>query len=310
MTLVTPEYLQTKTYSAMRDRLALEHGGPVQSGVWGSTDLKVTQRGAGANMSVDVALGFALIRATDSGNAGIYHVENNATVNVAVTASSGSNPRIDQIILTIKDSTDAASGTDVPTLSVLTGTASAGATLDNRTGAAALPNSAIRLADILVPTSSSTVTTANIRDRRPWARGAFATASGDGSSAMTVTGTTFGVLTSLSDVRIECSGVPLEIIAMGTIGNNTSGTGSYVETVDFTSGSIVAIGKQMGVFAAGYSSPFNVHTVHTPTAGSRVFGVRHASTSAGPSASTVINSDVNIAPRLIVREVIRPNTTN
>jgi hypothetical protein len=54
---------------------------------------------------------------------------------------------------------------------VVTGTATGGATLDNRTGAAALPASAILLATCWSATDTA-ISNSEIRDRRPWARGA------------------------------------------------------------------------------------------------------------------------------------------
>lgn len=171
MALVIPEFLQTKKYSALRDRLVLQHGGVLQAGVWDVNDYKAVQRAAGANMSVDIGAGFALIQATSGGNAGFYHIQNDATVNVLVTSAHATLPRIDQAYILINDTTSGGDATDTPQLLVAPGTATAGATLDNRTGAAALPTDSLRLADILVPAASSSVVTANIRDRRPWARG-------------------------------------------------------------------------------------------------------------------------------------------
>lgn len=163
MTLWTPHYLQTKTYSAQRLRMV--HAGLVGvngEGVVDAGDFAVGQRGAGANMSVDVAAGAAFVRGDDSSRQGFYHVVNDAIVNVAVAASHASLPRIDTAIVRVYDSTVIGGGTDAATVEVLTGTATSGATLANRTGAATLPATAIRIADILVPGASTTVTTANI----------------------------------------------------------------------------------------------------------------------------------------------------
>src|SRR3954468_14337935 len=148
--------------------------GALQEGVVGATDFKVVQRGAGANQSADVGTGFAWVQIDTGTRNGMGHVTNDATANVTVTASNATNPRVDQIILRWNDTSIPTGAGNVPTLEVLTGTATAGATLDNRTGAAALPNDCMRLADILVPAASSSVVTANILDRRRWARGAYA----------------------------------------------------------------------------------------------------------------------------------------
>lgn len=202
------------TYARMRATM-LESGGGLQEGVIGANDLKVAQRGAGANMSVDVPTGAAWVQIDTGTRNGLGHVYNDATANVTVTASNGTNPRIDQIILRWNDTSIPTGSGNVPTLEVLTGTATSGATLDNRTGAAALPNDCLRLADLLIPTSSTSVTTANIRDRRPWARGAYCESNGGVITAGPFYGGTgTGTLAGLTQ-RVEFSGAPVVIESYG-----------------------------------------------------------------------------------------------
>jgi hypothetical protein len=146
MAMAVPEFLQTKTYAAMRLRqvwLDL----PVQEGVVGANDLKVAQRAAGgANMSVDIAAGSAFVQGDTTSRQGLYHAYNDALVNLAIGNNSTGNPRLDQIICRVYDSQDGLAGADQATLEVVPGTATAGATLDNRNGAAALPFTAVRIA--------------------------------------------------------------------------------------------------------------------------------------------------------------------
>lgn len=61
------------------------------------TSLKVVQRAAGANMSVDVGIGDAMLYRSD-GTYG-HPVYNDAVYNVAVTAADGSNPRRDIVVI-------------------------------------------------------------------------------------------------------------------------------------------------------------------------------------------------------------------
>lgn len=66
--------------------------GPITgSGVAPDPGLTVTQRGAGANMSVDVSAGAALVNGT------FYN--NDATVNLVIAANASGNPRVDVIVL-------------------------------------------------------------------------------------------------------------------------------------------------------------------------------------------------------------------
>lgn len=215
--LITPEFLQTKKYRAIRDRLALAHGGAVQAGVWAATDFKVVQRAAGANMSVDVGAGYALINANDPGNLGLYHIQNDATVNVPVIASE-TNPRIDQVVITVNDSSDGADPSDTPVLQVIKGTAISGVTLD-APGASknAVPNSSLVIADLLIPANSDAtgVITANIRDRRPWARGAYRRIMRTAGSYTTAVTANNPIDSVNLGPRIECSGMPIRLLLRG-----------------------------------------------------------------------------------------------
>ena len=59
--------------------------------------LNVSQRGAGANMSVDIAVGDAFVRRSDGSYA--HPVFNDAVYNQAISAADGSNPRRDLVVL-------------------------------------------------------------------------------------------------------------------------------------------------------------------------------------------------------------------
>lgn len=174
MALWTPDFLQTKRYSAQRLRATML-ATKLQEGVvnfsLSTVPFKATQRAAGANMSVDIAAGDAWVQGDAVARQGLYHVVNDATFNLAVPANAIANPRLDQVVLKVNDTIHGGVG-DNATLEIVQGTATGGATLDNRTGAAALPNTAMRIADILTPASASSIVDAAIRDRRQWAHGA------------------------------------------------------------------------------------------------------------------------------------------
>jgi hypothetical protein len=119
-------------------------GVAVQEGVITAGSYEVTQRGAGANLSVDIAASTgdgALVQGDAVTAQGLYFVApHTAVINEAITTANATNPRIDQVVLEIKDTTHDASGSNLAQTRVVTGTATGGATLDNRTGAAALPS--------------------------------------------------------------------------------------------------------------------------------------------------------------------------
>lgn len=132
-------------------------GGVVTSG-----DYAVTEHVA-ANMSVNVAAGKCWVPGTSTAAQSQYFVYNDAVVNPAITASDVTNPRIDKIVLRIKDSAYAGVG-DEAVLEVVAGTAEAGATLANRKGAAATPASSLVLAYVLVPAKATSIVAANIEN--------------------------------------------------------------------------------------------------------------------------------------------------
>lgn len=165
MALKTPLFLNIDgTYGAAD--LGLPYKDVVSEGVVGAGDLAVTQRAAGANMSVDIAAGKAWVQGDDDPELQpIYRAFNDATVNIALSAADASNPRVDRVVLRIHDSVFAGS-TDGAAFEVIEGAPTAGADLTNLNGAADVPNTALLLANVLVPGGASSITDADISDQR------------------------------------------------------------------------------------------------------------------------------------------------
>lgn len=131
-------------------------------GVAGTGDMAVTQRGAGANYSVDIAAGRALVQGDSITNQGMYYAYNDGTINLTgFTAAHATLPRIDRVCLRVRDAFHGDAANDLAFV-IVTGTATSGATLVNLNGVAAVPASHLLLANILIPAASSTITTANI----------------------------------------------------------------------------------------------------------------------------------------------------
>jgi hypothetical protein len=134
---------------------------------------RVSQRAAGANLSVDINMDdFAYIRGEAVSLQGTYKAPPHAsTINEPIAAADATNPRIDRVILELKDSTHDASGSNLFQTRVITGTPTGGASLDNLTGAGAVPSSAILLADVLVAATDTAISNAEMRDRRAFVAG-------------------------------------------------------------------------------------------------------------------------------------------
>jgi hypothetical protein len=199
-------------------------------------------------------------------------------------------------------------------LEVLTGTATSGATLANRTGAAALPNDCLRLADLLIPALSTTISNTQIRDRRPWARGAHTfiqrVANAAAGSDYTTASTTLVVVDSTNlRVRIECSGVPLRVILQGEGTTDTAGSGMLTSVfVDgATIGSFVDLTKLVSPsLGQDYFAGF-VYTF-TPSAGSHLLEPAYAR--AGGAGSAILRANSTTPLVWQVEEIVRQNTAN
>lgn len=141
-------------HSALLDRRALDaiySDAGVLRPVTGA--LQVTQRGAGANMSVDVAAGSCVIAGTSAPNQGKYLCRSTATENVIVPSPSGPGTRIDIIVATVKDSE--VSGLDD------------GFFIELHEDTELVPINSVPLATVAVTSNAVEITNANITDIRP-----------------------------------------------------------------------------------------------------------------------------------------------
>lgn len=159
MTLENPLWLQNLTYAARLDRklvelLATEGVKDVAGG-----HLKVSERAAGANMSVDIAAGTGFITGDDQANQGRYLVPSTAVENRAIAAADPTDPRIDLVVGRVRDANVTGVDNDW-IIEVITGTPAAAPT------APAVPNTAIPLAEVEVPAGAASIVNANITDRR------------------------------------------------------------------------------------------------------------------------------------------------
>lgn len=128
--------------------------------------LKVVQRGAGANMSVDIGVGRAFIKG--AGNA--YPVRNTTAINAAIGSNTSGNPRKDAVGLYIDLAESPLSdASDVVKTFVVAGTPAASpaapsdADIQTAVGGS---NPFLRLANVTVAHNETTIDTADIADVR------------------------------------------------------------------------------------------------------------------------------------------------
>ncbi len=147
----TPKWLQAGTYAARLDRHVIEElfrrKGRVMRG------LQVTQRGAGANFSVDVSAGSAVVLGTTQADQGAYLCRSTAVENVVATATPGAN-RTDSIYLVVNDPNAGGPAGDNFVLSWVN-------------GGTAAPADSLLLATVARTPGESAILAASITDVRP-----------------------------------------------------------------------------------------------------------------------------------------------
>lgn len=267
MTVLPVGYENAVQISGQMLRGALD---PLQEGAKGAADLKVAP---GAALSVDVPAGVCFVQGDSIFDQGLYRCALDATINSAafaggaIPAAHATLPRIDQIIARVYDQDVDGSGQRLWRPEVLAGTATAGATLDNRTGATALPATAMRLCDLLTPAAFAGpyVQATHIRDRRPFARGFYRRLTQKAGGDYSITSTSEAAIDATNlQMRVECTGVPLRVkFGPARIAHNTAGQffvftprvdGAIPTEIDSTAGGHTVQVPSTGVGAS--SAPF------------------------------------------------------
>ena len=162
------KYAQNLSYSATDDRHLIQDVFDGE-GILEPGSFRVTANGT--NMVITTDPGRSVVRGdtdpTPQGQ-GLYLVDNPDSSTVTLASDPG-NPRITQIVLQVRDSDQDGGVNNDVIMTAIVGTPTAGATLDNRNGVAALPSSCLLLADVLVGAGATSIPAANVRDRRSYA---------------------------------------------------------------------------------------------------------------------------------------------
>jgi hypothetical protein len=244
-------------------------------GIVTTGDMAVAQRAAGANMSVDIAAGQAYVQGDGITNQGMYYGYNDGVVNLTgFTAAHATLPRIDRVCLRVRDAFHGDAANDLAFV-IVTGTATSGATLVNLTGAAAVPASHLLLANILIPATATTVTTANIDTTIRAAATTHASyreiTYNEMASNASVSATTEATAnTVVSATAFSADGIAAYEVSFFSprvsMGSSTLNLWLYLDGA--------SIG-QIGQMASGLTEvPVSVHRRIVPAAGSRTFSLR------------------------------------
>lgn len=131
-----------------------------RAAIFGEGHLLVSQRAAGANLSVDVAAGACLVKGTESTSGatkqGLYLFNEEAVTNLAI-AAGGASARTDLVIVRVRDS-EYSGAVNSAVLEVVQGVGGG--------GVPALPANSFELARIAVGIGAASIVNANITDRR------------------------------------------------------------------------------------------------------------------------------------------------
>jgi hypothetical protein len=228
-------------------------------------------------------------------------------INETISAAHATLPRVDQVVLEVLDHAHDASGSTLARTRVVAGTATAGATLDNRTGAAALPSSALLLAEVHVPAADTTISNSQIRDRRSWAKGAYVRMVRTAGDLTTSSGTLVAIDSTNLSARIECSGAPLRIslhgLATHSLSNSQVIFGILLDGAGIDSTNLALHKVQVATGVADYPLAFSYVTV--PTAGS------HTTAAAWAAAATATVRATAGQPLVFtIEEIVRQNVKN
>lgn len=163
-----PLWLQTKSYDARSLRKPFSD--LLAQGVEDAASFAVS---INSGLQMSISAGTAYVKGDNVADQGMYRQYTTAAVLVTTGAHHATLPRLDQVILRVLDNTHDSSTFNEARIEIVPGTATSGATLDNRNGAANLATlgeaskSVLHLADILVPATTGAVT---LRDKRKIAR--------------------------------------------------------------------------------------------------------------------------------------------
>jgi hypothetical protein len=288
-----------------------------QPGVIGSGDFKVT---AGAGLTVDSAAGRATVQASAGGVTfgGLYYCVDDASENSAtfertgggtgIPANASTNPRLDAVVLHVFDHSLDSSGRRAWVREYVPGTATGGAALGGTLPS--LPTNSLLTAEVLVPANNpATIPSGNIRDRRPWARGALRAITRTGGAYSTTSTTPVPIDATNLSPRIECSGGPIRFSLSGLAAVSANpGLGFLAMNMDGGPiNGVTDLGRPQEAFASGVAGGFSWTYVATPTAGSHGF----APTFYAASGQTVTLAASAAQPlTFVVDELVRVNADN
>jgi len=248
MTLLSPpNYLQAGSYPAQYDRLNAQalFG---TTGILGASSLVVTANSP-AGMSVLVAAGWCSIIGTTTTDMGVYTTYNDASQVLTITAADPTNPRIDRVVITVRDAYYTGAFNDV-IFQVVAGTPASSPT------APAIPANSISLATIAVGAAVTQINSGNITDTRVQTTTNVSAQLNISVNAQT--GTTYGVLSSDAQKVVTLSNAGAITVTIPTNSSQPLPVGTQITFIQINTGQVTVQG------AGGVSILSNGATTNQP----------------------------------------------
>lgn len=154
-----PSWLQNGSHPAENDRLTATGVLWRSEGVADYGAMVVAQSATPA-MSVQVAVGHAIIEGSQAANQGFYIAYNDAAATVAIAAADPSQARIDRICVVVQDAYYGGTANNQVIFQAVTGTPSGSPVAPSE------PANALTLALVAVAAGATSITNANITDTR------------------------------------------------------------------------------------------------------------------------------------------------
>lgn len=290
--------------AALLDQMAVALG--MQEGVIDAAD-GVMSRQSANTIRVAAGKGWVDGDAVAGVGTGRIYTEWDQT-DVTVPNAAAGLFRIDQLVAVLQGG----HGTKALVTRVAGASENAGHTLDTGAAYGALPAGALRLGAVRSGAAGvADATATNMRDRRPWARGAFKRMfRAEGTIKYT---TASGVFTDLDttnfQTRIECSGAPLRLHISGTADGSAAGAVSSVAPV--IDGALID-GDTLGLIyanipVAAYAVGITGTAVTFPVPGSHVIKLQFRMVGTGTAGVFAAQGQ---PLTFLVQEILRPNADN
>jgi hypothetical protein len=151
----------------------------------------------------------------------------------------------------------------------------------------------------------ATILDANIRDRRPWARGAFHLKERTAGDYSTSSGAVVDIDTTNLTRRIECSGVPMRVALLGTLQESVVNMNVQLQ-LWIDGASAVLANHRSGAAVGDFDGGVLLEHTFIPAAGSHVFVPRWIV----EGGTAILRGSAGNSNKFLIEEHVRQEMSN